>query len=93
AKVYYNVGKSNNTLAFPVGICPTVGVGGHLSGGGYGTLLHYTGHVADHVTDVSVIDPNGQIRNRQSLGKDVFLGDSRWGWEYIWDRGGMESQV
>ncbi|CAN1184407.1 hypothetical protein LINPERHAP2_LOCUS36960 [Linum perenne] len=38
--------------------------------------------------DVSVIDPNGQIRNRQSLGKDVF-----WGWEYIWDRGGMKSQV
>ncbi|CAN1127699.1 Berberine bridge enzyme-like 15 [Linum perenne] len=59
-QVYYHVGKSSNKLAFPAGICPTVGVGGHLSG------------AADHVTDVSVIDPNGQIRNRQSLGEDVF---------------------
>ncbi|CAN1127702.1 Berberine bridge enzyme-like 27 [Linum perenne] len=71
-QVYYHVGKSSNKLAFPAGICPTVGVGGHLSGGGYGTLLRYAGLAADHVTDVSVIDPNGQIRNRQSLGEDVF---------------------
>ncbi|CAN1127706.1 Berberine bridge enzyme-like 28 [Linum perenne] len=59
-QVYYHVGKSSNKLAFPAGICPTVGVGGHLSGGGYGTLLRYAGLAADHVTDVSVIDPNGQ---------------------------------
>ncbi|CAN1127708.1 Berberine bridge enzyme-like 18 [Linum perenne] len=60
-QVYYHVGKSSNKLAFPAGICP-----------GYGTLLRYAGLAADHVTDVSVIDPNGQIRNRQSLGEDVF---------------------
>ncbi|CAN1127815.1 Berberine bridge enzyme-like 15 [Linum perenne] len=46
--------------------------GGHLSGGEYGTLLRYAGLVADHVTDVAAIDPNGQFHNRQSLGEDVF---------------------
>ncbi|CAN1781583.1 Berberine bridge enzyme-like 26, partial [Linum perenne] len=38
----------------------------------YGTLLRYAGLVADHVTDVAAIDPNGQFHNRQSLGEDVF---------------------
>ncbi|CAN0829026.1 Tetrahydroberberine oxidase [Linum grandiflorum] len=59
-QLYYEIGRASSTLAFPAGICPTVGVGGHFSGGGYGTLLRYAGLAANHVTDVLVVDSNGQ---------------------------------
>ncbi|CAN1339596.1 Tetrahydroberberine oxidase, partial [Linum perenne] len=70
-QVYYNVGKSNNTLAFLTRIFLTIGVGGHLSGGGYMTLLCYPRITANHVANVSVIDSNSQIRNRKSLSEDM----------------------
>ncbi|CAN0927353.1 Tetrahydroberberine oxidase [Linum grandiflorum] len=73
-EVYYYVGRSieNNTLAFPAGISLTIGVGGHFSGGGDGTLVRYAGLAADHVTDVVLVDVDGQTRDRESLGEDVF---------------------
>ena len=52
--------KSQNLLAFPVGTCPTVGVGGHLSGGGFGPLLRKYGAAADHVVDAHMIDVKGE---------------------------------
>ncbi|CAN0927443.1 Tetrahydroberberine oxidase [Linum grandiflorum] len=71
-QVYYHVGRSSGTLAFPAGVSPTVGVGGHFSGGGYGFLLRYAGLAADHVIDVVVVDAEGRIRDRKSIGEDVF---------------------
>ncbi|CAL1410501.1 unnamed protein product [Linum trigynum] len=71
-QVYAQVGKSSNTLAFPASVCHTVGIGGIVSGGGYGTLLRYAGLAADHVADVQVVDARGRVRDRASLGEDVF---------------------
>ncbi|CAN0906693.1 Cannabidiolic acid synthase [Linum grandiflorum] len=34
-EVYHAIASASPNLAFPAGICPTVGVGGHISGGGY----------------------------------------------------------
>ncbi|KAH9685119.1 Berberine bridge enzyme-like 18 [Citrus sinensis] len=48
--------KSQNLLAFPVGTCPGVAVGGHFSGGGYGALLRKYGVAADHIVDAHMID-------------------------------------
>ncbi|CAN0884643.1 Berberine bridge enzyme-like 18 [Linum grandiflorum] len=60
-ELYYQIGThGNNTLAFPAGVCPTVGVGGHFSGG------------ADHIVDAQLIDVEGRVLNRASMGEDHF---------------------
>ncbi|KAK8506273.1 hypothetical protein V6N11_082348 [Hibiscus sabdariffa] len=71
---YYEIAKRSRTLAFPGGICHTVGVGGYLSGGGYGLLLRKHGVAADNVVDAVLIDAKGRILNRKSMGEDVFWG-------------------
>ncbi|KAH9750943.1 Berberine bridge enzyme-like 18 [Citrus sinensis] len=64
--------KSQNLLAFPVGTCPGVAVGGHFSGGGYGALLRKYGVAADHIVDAHMIDARGRFLNRESMGEDLF---------------------
>ncbi|TYG43014.1 hypothetical protein ES288_D12G302600v1 [Gossypium darwinii] len=38
-ELYYEIARKTRTLAFPAGIGHTVGIGGQLSGGGYGVLF------------------------------------------------------
>ncbi|CAN1226595.1 Berberine bridge enzyme-like 2 [Linum grandiflorum] len=60
-ELYYAISRKSNLLAFPAGVCPTVGVGGHLSGGGYGNLLRKYGLSVDHIVDAQIVDANGQF--------------------------------
>ncbi|TDV54800.1 FAD-binding oxidoreductase [Actinophytocola oryzae] len=48
-------------VTFPGGTCATVGVGGHLTGGGYGPLTRRYGYAADHLyaVEVVVVDADG----------------------------------
>ncbi|KAJ8752132.1 hypothetical protein K2173_001807 [Erythroxylum novogranatense] len=71
-EIYHGIGVKSRTLAFPAGICPTVGAGGHFSGGGYGLLLRKYGLAADNIIDAQLIDVNGRILNRASMGEDLF---------------------
>jgi FAD/FMN-containing dehydrogenase len=47
-------------LAFTGGSCPTVGISGHLLGGGYGYLARPHGLACDSLLSVDVINPDGQ---------------------------------
>ncbi|KFK28674.1 hypothetical protein AALP_AA7G031800 [Arabis alpina] len=71
-ELYHDIGLKNKTLAFPAGVCPTVGVGGHFSGGGYGTLLRKRGLASDHVTDARVVDARGRFLERKDMGEEFF---------------------
>ncbi|XP_062093569.1 cannabidiolic acid synthase-like [Humulus lupulus] len=71
-EVYYNIAKKSPILGFPAGICYTVGVGGHFSGGGYGILMRKYGLGGDNVIDVRILLANGKIVDRKSMGGDLF---------------------
>ncbi|KAJ6980425.1 berberine bridge enzyme-like 17 [Populus alba x Populus x berolinensis] len=71
-EIYYNIANRSNVHAFPAGVCPTVGAGGHISGGGYGTLMRKYGLSVDNVIDAKVVDVNGNILDRQTMGEDLF---------------------
>ena len=47
-------------LAFPGGSCPTVGVSGHILGGGYGYLARPYGLACDNVLSIDLVNAQGQ---------------------------------
>lgn len=71
-ETYYAINKTNSSHAFAAGYWPTVAIGGHISGGGYGPLVRQYGLAADNVIDARMIDAKGRVLNRASMGEDVF---------------------
>ncbi|KAK6123838.1 hypothetical protein DH2020_042439 [Rehmannia glutinosa] len=71
-QLYYEIAKKSKIHAFPGGLYPTVGSGGHISGGGIGTLIRKYGLAADNVINARIMDVNGTILERESMGEDLF---------------------
>ena len=66
-ELYTKISDASETLAFPAGVCSTVGAGGHISGGGYGNLMRKYGITVDHVVDALLVDVNGKLLNRDTV--------------------------
>lgn len=71
-EIYYNIAQKSSVHAFPAGLCPSVGMGGHISGGGFGTLVRKFGLAADNVVDAYFMNAEGEILDRASMGEDLF---------------------
>ncbi|KZV31292.1 reticuline oxidase-like [Dorcoceras hygrometricum] len=88
-QTYYAISGSSPVLGFSAGSCPTVGIGGHIAGGGFGLLSRKYGLAADNVVDALLIDADGRLLDREAMGEDVFWairggGGGLWGIVYAW---------
>ncbi|KAG6537914.1 hypothetical protein ZIOFF_003017 [Zingiber officinale] len=68
-EVYYHVAAASPTVVFPAGVCSTVGVGGHISGGDIGSLQRKYGVSADNV---GAVNAEGELLTRETMGEDLF---------------------
>ncbi|KAM6575350.1 hypothetical protein CsatA_023677 [Cannabis sativa] len=71
-ELYYKLGMTSPIHGFSASVCPGVCTGGHISGGGYGTMMRMHGLTVDNVLDARMMDVNGDILDRKSMGEDVF---------------------
>ena len=71
-QLYYQIAKKSNVHAFPSGVCPSMGTGGHFSGGGYGNLMRKYGLSIDNIIDAKLVNANGVVQDRKSMGEDLF---------------------
>ncbi|XP_057544501.1 berberine bridge enzyme-like D-2 [Amaranthus tricolor] len=88
-ELYSTIAAHSSYYGFPAGVWPSVGVGGHFSGGGIGVLSRKYGLSADNVLDVGLVDAEGRVFDRAKMGEEVFWaarggGGGNWGVVYGW---------
>src|SRR4028119_1982094 len=78
--VYELLYKSHG-VALPAGSCYSVGLGGHVVGGGYGLMSREHGLTVDHLAavDVVVVDADRSVRLVTARRDDPVTGGLVWG--------------
>ncbi|KAL0790252.1 hypothetical protein Bca101_006498 [Brassica carinata] len=76
-ELYTKISDASETLAFPAGVCSTVGAGGHISGGGYGNLMRKYGITVNKTLEQAGGEPmfstSGSLSHPNSLKFSLFI--------------------